>query len=181
MHNLTKLANTIMQILDRQPRDNKLTEYELLSIVKEYTGDNTMQLVNIHDAVSFLELQRAVTVDRFMGKLPPAFDSVKISRKGRVNFQLNRDWPNLKESLGERPVQEVHINKVDGDVQISQSGNNVMVKTEAEYEVTFQVFGERPSRCIFVFLVVWRRSFRPLFYNFFLGLFRHACFSLEAG
>ena len=35
MHNLTKLANTIMQILDREPRDNKLTEYELLSKVRE--------------------------------------------------------------------------------------------------------------------------------------------------
>ena len=138
MHDLRKLANTIIQILDREPRDHKLTEQELHTLVKEYTGDNMMSLNNVRDAVSFLEIQKAVLVDRFMGKFPPAFDWVKISRLGRMSFQLNRDWPISKEQVGERPVQEVHINKVDGDVQISQSGDNVIVKSEVAYEVTFQ-------------------------------------------
>lgn len=89
-----ELANTVMRILDRQPRHNpKLTDYELLSVVKEYTSDNTLQLIDIHDAVSYLELQRAVNVDSFIGTFPPAFDYVKISRIGRANFQVNRDWP----------------------------------------------------------------------------------------
>lgn len=107
------IANEVMHALDRQPRHNpKLTDYELLSIVKEYTGDNTLQLIEIHDAVSYLELQNAVNVDRFMGTVPPAFDHVKISIEGRANFQVNRDWPKRVPS----PKPEYHCKKCDAIV-----------------------------------------------------------------
>jgi len=107
------IANEVMHALDRQPRHNpKLTDYELLSIVKEYTGDNTLQLIEIHDAVSYLELQNAVNVDRFMGTVPPAFDHVKISIEGRASFQVNRDWPKRAPS----PKPEYHCKKCDAIV-----------------------------------------------------------------
>ena len=136
MVDLLKLANTVMEILDRQPRENpRLTDFELLSIVKEYTDDNTLDIVSIHDAVSYLELQRAVYVDRNMGTSPPDFDHVRISRIGRINFQLNRDWPIPKESLREKPSQEIRIDKVTGDVQISLSGINIKLISNSFQEL----------------------------------------------
>lgn len=112
-----ELANTVMRILDSRPRDNpKLTDHELLHIVKEYTGDNTMQLYAIHDAVSYLEEKGAVFDERFGGTPTSAFDYVKISRKGIAKLYDNGDWPKrAREALPEyrEPKPEYHCNKCD--------------------------------------------------------------------
>ena len=134
MVELRKLANIIMEILNGQPRNNpKLTNHELLSIVKDRTRANTFQLIDVIDAVSFLELQHAVVVDRSMGTAPPDFDFVKISRLGRSNFQINRDWPMTKESKDDKPSQEIRIERVVGDIQISQSGNNIKIMSTTSF------------------------------------------------
>lgn len=121
---LLVIANEVMYALDRQPRNNpKLTDQELLSIVKEYTGDNTLQLIEIHDAVSYLKLKNAVDVESFMGTVPPAFDSVKISIEGRANIQVNRKWPIPKERAQEieysdkRPIR-VFLSYSDSDLSL---------------------------------------------------------------
>lgn len=133
------IANEVMHALDRSPRDNpKLTNFELLSIVKEYTGDNTMQLIDILDAVSYLELQNAVDVDRFMGTVPPDFDHVKISITGRANFQVNRDWPKPKE--GERAQEIKYSEKRPIRVFLSYSNRDLDLVNEIKKKLDVYCF-----------------------------------------
>lgn len=144
MVDIRKLANIIMDILDKQPRKYpKLTNHKLWSITKDRTGDNTLQLKDVLDAVSLIELQHAVDTERWMGTVPPDFDTVKISKMGRANFQLNRDWPIKKDRQDDRLGQDIKIERVVGDIQISQSGDNIkIVSTTSFQELKDQIRAE---------------------------------------
>lgn len=138
MVDIRKLANTLLKILNDMPRDDsKINNVDLLNLAKERTGDNTLTPYDLNDAVNFLKSRRAVIIyTPTLGMVPYDFHSVEISFLGRNGLQADNDLFLDEEKKSQS--QEIHIGKVEGDVQISQNGNNIMVKSEQELEITFQ-------------------------------------------
>ena len=79
----------ILKILNERPRHvEKINGPELLSILREVTGDNTLQPYHVKDAVPILRGEKFAIASTSMGETEYGFDQVWITPSGRNYLKI---------------------------------------------------------------------------------------------